>query len=94
MAFSIRLTEEERTLAESYAKPHSVSIGEAFKRKKKKKVEEEFDIAVADKAYDDCLKSVNKKFGNYSKGVNFCRNFQLAKIIINAKNQSYQFQTE
>ena len=79
MAFSIRPTEEERTLTESYAKLHSVSIGEAFKRALFEKIEEEFDIAVADKAYDDCLKSVNKKFGNYLKGVNFCRNFQLSK---------------
>lgn len=60
MAFSIRLTEEERTLAESYAKLHSVSIGEAFKRALFEKIEEEFDIAVADKAYDDYLKSGKK----------------------------------
>ena len=32
MSFSIRLTGEEKALAESYAKLHSVSLGEAFKR--------------------------------------------------------------
>ena len=32
MAFSIRLTDEERKLADSYAKLHSISIGEAFKK--------------------------------------------------------------
>lgn len=32
MAFSIRLTEEEKSLAESYAKIHAMSLGEAFKR--------------------------------------------------------------
>ena len=32
MAFSIRLTEEEKGLAESYARLHSMSMGEAFKK--------------------------------------------------------------
>ena len=32
MSFSIRLTDEERALAESYAKLHSYSMSEAFKR--------------------------------------------------------------
>ncbi|MEG2626135.1 MAG: DUF6290 family protein, partial [Christensenella sp.] len=32
MAFSIRLTEEEKKLADSYARVHAVSVGEAFKR--------------------------------------------------------------
>ena len=32
MAFSIRLTEEEKLLAESYARLHSLSLAEAFKR--------------------------------------------------------------
>ena len=32
MAFSIRMNEEEKVLAESYAKLHAMSLGEAFKR--------------------------------------------------------------
>lgn len=32
MSFSIRLTPEEKILAESYAKLHSLSLGEAFKK--------------------------------------------------------------
>ena len=32
MSFSIRLSSEEKALAESYAKIHSISLGEAFKR--------------------------------------------------------------
>ena len=32
MGFSIRLNEEERMLADSYAKLHAMSLGEAFKR--------------------------------------------------------------
>lgn len=57
MAFSIRLTEEERNLADSYAKLHSLSIGEAFKRALFEKIEDEYDIAVADEAYKEYLDS-------------------------------------
>ena len=32
MSFSIRLSEEERNLAESYARMHSMSVGDAFKK--------------------------------------------------------------
>ena len=32
MAFSIRLTENEKNIANSYAKLHSLSLGEAFKQ--------------------------------------------------------------
>ncbi|MBO4391051.1 MAG: antitoxin [Lachnospiraceae bacterium] len=55
MAFSIRLTEEERLLAESYAKLHSYSLGEAFKRALFEKIEEEYDIAVGEEAYQEYL---------------------------------------
>lgn len=50
MAFSIRLSEEERLLAESYAKLHSLSVGEAFKRALFEKIEDEYDILVFDEA--------------------------------------------
>ncbi len=53
MAFSIRLTEEERSLAESYAKLHSFSLAEAFKRALFEKIEEEYDIAVSQEAYNE-----------------------------------------
>ena len=62
MAFSIRLTEEERNLAESYAKLHSVSLGEAFKQEKKKKIEDEYDIAVAEEAYKEYVDSGKKSY--------------------------------
>ena len=32
MSFSIRLSVEEKKLAESYAKLHAMSLGEAFKK--------------------------------------------------------------
>ena len=57
MAFSIRLTKEERKLAESYAKLNSMSLGEAFKRALFEKIEDEYDAAVFQMSYDDYLKS-------------------------------------
>ena len=60
MAFSIRLSEEERKLAESYAKIHSVTLSEAFKKALFEKIEDEYDIAVANEAYNDYLKSGRK----------------------------------
>lgn len=52
MSFSIRMTEEEKALAESYAKMHSLSLAEAFKRALFEKIEDEYDIAVAERAYE------------------------------------------
>ena len=57
MAFSIRLSEEERQLADSYAKLHSMSMGEAFKRALFDKIEEDYDIAVAEEAYGEYQRS-------------------------------------
>lgn len=60
MAFSIRLTEEERLLANSYAKIHAISIGEAFKKALFEKIEDEYDIAVSDEAYKEYMKNGKK----------------------------------
>ena len=60
MAFSIRLTEDERNLAESYAKLHSFSLSEAFKRALFEKIEDEYDIAVAESAYKEYVDSGRK----------------------------------
>ncbi len=57
MAFSIRLTEEEKSLAESYAKIHAMSLGEAFKRALFERIEDEYDIEIANEAYQDYLDS-------------------------------------
>lgn len=57
MSFSIRLTEEERKLAESYAKLHALPLGEAFKRALFERIEDEYDVAVADEAYNEYLDS-------------------------------------
>ena len=60
MSFSIRLTEEEKSLAESYANLHSMSLGEAFKKALFEKIEDEYDITVANEAYDEYLEEGKK----------------------------------
>ncbi len=60
MTFSIRLTDQERALADSYAKLHSLSLGEAFKQALFEKIEDEYDIAVAEEAYAEYVASGKK----------------------------------
>ena len=60
MAFSIRLTEDERALAERYAKIHSYSLAEAFKKALFEKIEEEYDVAVYHAAYKEYEESGKK----------------------------------
>ena len=60
MAFSIRLTEEERNLAESYAKLHSYSLSEAFKTALFEKIEEEYDIRIGQEAYEEYVADQRK----------------------------------
>ena len=57
MAFSIRLTEQEKSIASSYAKLHSLSLGEAFKKALFEKIEDEYDIAVYEEAYREYKES-------------------------------------
>lgn len=57
MSFSIRMTAEERNLADSYAKLHSLSLAEAFKRALFERIEDEYDLAVAEEAYVDYINS-------------------------------------
>lgn len=60
MSFSIRLTQEEKSLAESYAKLHSLSLGEAFKRALFERIENEYDISIAQDAYAEYVKDGKK----------------------------------
>lgn len=53
MSFSIRLIAGEKSLAESYAKLYFLSLGEAFKRALFEKINDEYDIAIANEAYDE-----------------------------------------
>lgn len=57
MAFSIRLSEEERSLAESYARLHSFTLAEAFKRALFEKIEDEYDVTVLQDAYEEYVSS-------------------------------------
>jgi len=60
MAFSIRLTDEEKKLADSYAKIHSISLSEAFKKALFEKIEDEYDIAIAEESYNEYAKTGKK----------------------------------
>lgn len=60
MTFSIRLTTEEKNLAESYAKIHDISLGEAFKQALFERIEDEYDVTVADAAYNEYVKGGKK----------------------------------
>lgn len=60
MSFSIRLTTEEKNLAESYARIHAISLGEAFKQALFEKIEDEYDLTVAQEAYDEYVSDSHK----------------------------------
>lgn len=60
MSFSIRLSTEEKALAESYAKLHSISLAQAFKNALFEKIEDEYDVAVAAESYEEYEKSGKK----------------------------------
>lgn len=60
MAFSIRLTDEQKRLAESCARLRGISMGEAFKQTLFDKIEEEFDIAIGEAAHREWVESGKK----------------------------------
>lgn len=60
MAFSIRLSEEEKKLADSYARLHSMSTGEAFKQALFERIEDEYDVTVANDAYREYVQGGKK----------------------------------
>ena len=62
MAFSIRLTDEERNVAETYAKINSISLGEAFKKALFEKIEDEYDFNLGEEAYNKYVKSGKKSY--------------------------------
>ncbi|MCI6585027.1 MAG: DUF6290 family protein [Mobiluncus porci] len=53
MAFSIRLTEDERKLATAYADLHTMSLGEAFKQALFERIEDEYDVVLGEDALND-----------------------------------------
>lgn len=60
MSFSIRLSIEEKRLAESYAKLHAMSLGEAFKKALFEKIEDAFDLTLAQEAHEEYVNSGQK----------------------------------
>ena len=69
LSFSIRLSKEEKLLAESYAKLHSLSLGEAFKRALFERIEDEYDITVAEDAYREYLENSKTYSHEEVKGI-------------------------
>lgn len=53
MAFSIRLSEKERKLATSYSRLHGITLGEAFKQALFERVEDEYDVQIAQEALNE-----------------------------------------
>ena len=58
--FSIRLTSEERQLADRYAKLHAMTTAEAFKKALFEKIEDEYDFTVGEQAYNEYLDAGKK----------------------------------
>lgn len=50
MVISIRMSNEEKEIAENYAKRHGVSLSKAMKNAFFEKIEDEYDFAIADAA--------------------------------------------
>ncbi len=57
MSFSIRLNKQEEELAKRYATLHGFSLGEAFKKALFEKIEDEYDIALAEQAHNEFMKN-------------------------------------
>lgn len=58
--FSIRLTDSEKKLIEEYAKLNNKSMGEVLKTAFFEKMEDEFDIKVADESFLEYKKNSKK----------------------------------
>ena len=50
MVISIRMTEEEKQLADAYARLNGTTLSDAIKRAYFEKIEDEYDIVLADAA--------------------------------------------
>ena len=62
MVVSIRMTEEEKQLADAYAKLNGTTLSDAIKRAYFERIEDEFDVALAKEA----LKEYEKDSKTYS----------------------------
>ena len=57
MVISIRMSDEEKKLADAYAKLNGLTLSEAIKKAYFEKIEDEYDIALADAAIKDYEKN-------------------------------------
>lgn len=57
MHILIQLSDQERKLAKSYALSHGISLSDTFKRALFERIQDENDIKLAEKAYEEYLKS-------------------------------------
>lgn len=62
MVISIRMTDEEKQLADAYAKLKGMTLSEAIKRAYFEQIEDEYDISLADMA----LREYEKNHKTYS----------------------------
>ena len=53
MTVSIQLTDKEQKLVKAYAQNHSMSLEEAFKQALFKRIEDEYDLIMAEEAYGE-----------------------------------------
>ncbi len=56
MTVSVNLKSEDKQLFTSYAESHGLSLSELFRIAVMEKIEDEYDVAVADTAYQEYLK--------------------------------------
>ena len=56
MVISIRMNDEEKRLADAYAEINGLSLSEAIKRAYFEKIEDEYDLALADAALKEYKK--------------------------------------
>lgn len=57
MVVSIRMTDEERKLAEAYAKLNGTTLSDSIKKAYFEKIEDEFDVALAKEAFKEYEKN-------------------------------------
>lgn len=61
MSISVRLNKDDTELFKSYAKLNNISVSELVRRAVTEKIEDEYDIQVANEAYEEFLKDPETK---------------------------------
>ena len=69
MIVSIRMTEEEKKLAETYAKLNGTTLSESIKKAYIEKIEDEYDVALAKEALKEYEKNPKTFFIRRNEGI-------------------------